>query len=126
MSEGLRGVVVSHGKVGAAMVDVVRGITGDADALVAVSNEGCSRNSLAALVADAVGDDNCVVFVDLAGGSCFQAAATLQRDRPTLAVVGGVNVAMLLDFVHHRDESVTDAAARAATAGGRAIRVFGG
>jgi mannose/fructose-specific phosphotransferase system component IIA len=37
--------------------------------------------------------------------------------------VTGVNLAMLVDFVFHRSLSPEEAAARAAAAGGRAIRI---
>ena len=123
MSDALKGVVVSHGTVATALVDAVRAITGDADALVAISNEGCSRDSLGSLVAEAAGDGDCVLFVDLPGGSCLQAAMIFQRGRPATAVVAGVNLAMLIDFVHHRDASLADAAARAADIGASTIKV---
>lgn len=123
MSDAIKGVVVSHGAVATALVDAVRAITGDADALVPISNEGCSRDSLGSLVAEAVGDGDCVLFVDLPGGSCLQAAMVFQRARPAIAVVAGVNLAMLLDFVHHRDTSLAEAAARAADVGASTIKV---
>lgn len=123
MSDALKGVVVSHGTVATALVDAVRAITGDADALVAISNEGCSRDSLGSLVAEAAGDGDCVLFVDLPGGSCLQAAMVFQRARPATAVVAGVNLAMLLDFVHHRDTGLAKAAARAADIGASTIKV---
>ncbi len=123
MSDALKGVVVSHGTVATALVDAVRAITGDGDALVAISNEGCSRDSLGSLVAEAAGDGDCVLFIDLPGGSCLQAAMIFQRGRPATAVVAGVNLAMLIDFVHHRDASLADAAARAADIGASTIKV---
>ncbi|MGH7645060.1 MAG: PTS sugar transporter subunit IIA [Gemmatimonadales bacterium] len=122
MSE-LRGVIVSHVSLAQALVSAVASITGIADALVPVSNEGCDPPELAALVTAAVGNGPAVLFVDLPGGSCLTGAVRLARGRADLAVVAGVNLAMLLDFVFHRDASPAEAARRAADAGGRAIKV---
>ncbi len=125
MSDGLKGVVVSHGTVAKALVDAVHAITGDAGALAAISNEGCGRDSLRDLVADAACDGDCVFFVDLPSGSCLQAAMNFQRKHSAIAVVAGVNLAMLLDFVHRREASPAEAAARAADIGTGAIKVVG-
>ncbi len=125
MSDALKGVVVSHGTVAKALVEAVRAITGDAGALVAISNEGCSRDSLGDLVAEAACDGDCVLFVDLPSGSCLQTAMIFQREHQAVAVVAGVNLAMLLDFVHRRETSPAKAAARATDIGAGAIKVVG-
>ena len=123
MSSPLRGVIVSHAAVAQALVAAVASITGVTDALIPVSNDGCDRDALFAALAAAVGRSPAVLFIDLPGGSCLTGAATYARGRPDLAVVTGVNLAMLLDFVFHRDLSPADAAQRAAAAGSKAIRV---
>jgi mannose/fructose-specific phosphotransferase system component IIA len=122
MSEPLRGVVVSHAELAAALVTATRAISGVDGALVSVSNEGCDPKSLAARIDQALGTGPAVLFVDLPGGSCLTSALRLSRGRSSVAIVTGVNLAMLLDFVFHRDLSPADAALRAAQAGGQAIR----
>ncbi len=123
MSNPLQGVVVSHAKLAAALVDAVAEITGQADALVPVSNEGCSRTILSDRLKEAIHAAPSVVFVDLPGGSCLQAAIAYLRTHPDVAVVAGVNLAMLVDFVYHRDLTPAGAAQRATEVGGRAVRV---
>jgi mannose/fructose-specific phosphotransferase system component IIA len=122
MSEPLRGVIVSHAGVAEALITAVAGISGVTDALVPVSNDGCDREALFRLLGEAVGQGPAVLFVDLPGGSCLTGAVSYARGRIDLAVVTGVNLAMLLDFVFHRDLTPAAAAERAAAAGSRAIR----
>lgn len=123
MSEPLRGVIVSHSAVAEALVAAVAAITGIDGALVAVSNEGCDNAGLAERLRAAVGEGPAVLFVDLPGGSCLTSSVRYAKQHADVALVTGVNLAMLLDFVFHRDVAPADAARRAAEAGGKAIRV---
>ena len=123
MSEQLRGVIVCHGALARALVDATAQISGIADALVPVSNSGCDRGDLEARVEAAVGTEPTVVFVDMASGSCLFAVLRRLRQRPNVRVVTGVNLAMLLDFVFHRDLPPDEAAKRAVEIGEKAIQV---
>lgn len=123
MSEPLRGVVVTHAALAQSLVAAVAAITGVSDALIAVSNDGCDSGSLGERIAAAVGRVPAVLFVDLPGGSCFTGAVRAARVQSDIAVVSGVNLAMLLDFVFHRDVTPAAAAQRAADAGAKAIRI---
>jgi len=122
MSEPLRGVIVSHAAVAQALRAAVAAITGLDDALVPVSNDGCDSGALTTRLAEAIAGRPAVLFVDLPGGSCLTTSIRLARGKTDVAVVTGVNLAMLLDFVFHRDLSPAEAARRAAEAGGKAIR----
>lgn len=124
MSEPLKGVIVSHGGLCEALIEAVRGITGEAGGLVAVTNADCSREALLERLSGAVGQGPSVVFVDMPAGSCLQAAVAGIRSRPDVPVVSGVNLPMLLDFVYHRDLSPAEAADRAAAAGERSIQTI--
>jgi mannose/fructose-specific phosphotransferase system component IIA len=123
MSDPLRGVVVTHAGVAQALVDAVARITGLGDALIPVTNEGCDRDALEARLAAAVGQAPAVVFVDLPSGSCLLASARYLRTHADVAIVSGVNLPMLVDFVYHRDLPPGAAAARAVATGARAVRV---
>jgi len=114
---------VSHAALAQALVSAVRAIAGVDGALTPVSNDGCDSGALSARIAEAIGPGPAVLFVDLPGGSCLTSAVRLAKGRAEIAVVTGVNLAMLLDFVFHRDVSPEQAARRAADAGGKAIRV---
>ena len=101
---GARGVVVGHGAMAAGMVDAVRRIAGVGDdVLVSVSNEGKGPDALKQELAGIVGNGPVVVFTDMHAGSCAVAARVACRAGPQSAVVCGVNLPMLLDFVFHRE-----------------------
>lgn len=122
MSRPARGVVVAHGEVARAMVDAVRRIAGDgADALEALSNDGLGPTELRATLDGFLGDAPGIVFVDLQSGSCGMAALQSCRERSDRAVVCGVNLPMLLDFVFHRNLPIAELAGRAVERGRDAV-----
>lgn len=101
---GARGIVVAHGVMARGMVDAVRRIAGDAaDALEPLSNDGLGPRELAAVVEAAAGTGPVIVFSDLVAGSCALAAFSSCRTSANRAVLCGVNLPILLDFVFHRD-----------------------
>lgn len=123
MSEPLHGVVVCHGDLAAALIQSVEEISGVRGALVPVTNRGCDRGQLEDRVAAAVAGRPAVVFVDMPSGSCLFAVVRRMHGLAGVEVVTGVNLAMLLDFVFHRDLPAAEAAARAVDTAARAIAV---
>jgi mannose/fructose-specific phosphotransferase system component IIA len=123
MSEApLQGVVVGHGPLARALVEAAETISGVSGALTAVTNTGCDRTLIEQRVMEAIGRSPAVIFVDMATGSCFFAAMQAARASGQVKVVTGVNLAMLVDFVFHRDLAPAEAAERAMRTGGTAIR----
>jgi mannose/fructose-specific phosphotransferase system component IIA len=123
MSDELLGVVVCHGTLAGALVQAAEQISGIQGALVAVSNTGCDRETLEQRVLSAVNGQPAVVFVDLASGSCSFAVLKRLRGEPSVKVVTGVNLAMLVDFVFHRSLSPGDAATRVVAVGEKSIGI---
>jgi mannose/fructose-specific phosphotransferase system component IIA len=121
MSDELRGVVVCHARLAGALIEAAEQISGVRGALVPVSNVDCDRGTLEERVAQAVDGIPTVVFVDMSSGSCLFAVLNRLRETAGVKVVTGVNLAMLVDFLFHRSLTPAEAAARAATAGGKAI-----
>lgn len=122
MSEPVVGLVVSHASLAEGLVQSVRQIAGvEAGALRAVSNDGCGPEALQAAVSEALGDGPGIVFTDMPSGSCAFAARRLTIDRPQTAVICGVNLPMLLDFVFHRDLSLPELTERLVSKGKAAI-----
>lgn len=121
MSAELRGVVVGHGAVGAALVAAAEEISGVTGALVSVTNSGADRDVLEERVIAAAGDGPAVIFVDLPSGSCLTATMRRLASRSDIRVVTGVNLVMLLEFLFHRGEPIADVAHRAAETGAKSI-----
>jgi mannose/fructose-specific phosphotransferase system component IIA len=119
----LRGVVVCHGPLAEAMIAAAEHISGVTGALTPVSNSGCDRASIERRVAEAVGQGPAIVFVDMPSGSCMFAAMQTLKAIAGVKVVTGVNLAMLVDFIFHRDLPAAEAAERAVRAGAAAIKV---
>ncbi len=119
----LRGVVVAHAGVAAALIEAVEQIAGSDTGLTAVSNTACDRGALEERVLAAVGDGPAVVFVDMPSGSCCFAVLRRLHAMPEVAVVTGVNLAMLIDFVFHRGSPLAEVVERVAQAGIRAVVV---
>ena len=118
-----RGIVVGHGDMAQGLVDAVRRIAGEAgQCLHAVSNEGRGPEELRAALESVAGEGPAVVFVDLESGSCGIAAAYACRAKSERAVVCGVNLPMLLDFVFHRELPLPELVERVVERGRTAIR----
>ena len=102
--DGARGIVVGHGAMASGLVDAVRRIAGIGDdVLTAVSNEGKGPDALRDELTRRAGDGTVIVFTDMHAGSCAVAARLACRAQGKSAVVCGVNLPMLLDFVFHRE-----------------------
>ena len=121
MSEPLRGVVAGHGDVAAALVHAVEQISGVTGALTPVSNTDCDRGTLEDKIMAAVGEGPAIVFIDMPSGSCLFAAMRRLSATSGVRVVTGVNLAMLLEFVFHRDGTADAVAEHVATVGARAV-----
>ncbi len=98
-----RGVVVAHGTLAQGLVDAATRIAGiEAGILVPISNDGKSPQSLQETLDDYLGDGPVIVFTDLPSGSCAMAARMCCKDQDRRAIVSGVNLPILLDFVFNR------------------------
>lgn len=123
MSE-VAGVVVAHASLADALVAAAEKISGIAGALVPISNEGASPDELLRSVSRAIDGRPAVLFTDLGSGSCGFVCRSIGRSRPDVAVVTGVNLPMLLDFLFHRDLPPVELSLRVAEKGRADARAF--
>ena len=123
--KGVRGIVVAHGNMADGLIDAVRRIAGGAaDSLLPISNEGRSPQQLRSALQDLAEEGPVVVFADMLSGSCGMAAFASCRDTEQGAVVCGVNLPVLLDFVFHRDLPMEELVPRLVEKGRDGIRAL--
>jgi len=122
MSEGVRGLIVTHASLGEGLVAAVHKITGaDDDTLQAISNEERGPNDLIAEIRERAGEGPVLLFTDMPGGSCALAARRMMGGRPQTGLVCGVNLPLLLDFVFHRTLPLPDLVTRLVSVGREGI-----
>lgn len=119
------GVLLAHGEMARGMVDAVSRIAGtDPDAIVPVSNEGRSPEQIGKELEGLMGERPTIVFTDLQTGSCALLARLTCRERDDRVVVFGVNLAMLLDFVFHRELTLEEIVPRLLRKGRESVRAI--
>lgn len=103
---GVLGILVTHGTLGEELLRTSESILGPQGAVEVISNSGTSLESLSDRVRSLVSghpERPVFLFVDLLGGSCGHACQEIRRLHPETIVVTGVNLPMLLEFLHNRD-----------------------
>jgi mannose/fructose-specific phosphotransferase system component IIA len=118
-----RGIVVGHGDMATGLVDAVRQITGEEEALMPVSNRGLTPDALVGRILGLI-DGPTIVFTDLQTGSCGIAARRCILQGERVPVIAGVNLPLLLDFVTHRELPVTDLIERLLAHGRQGIQLI--
>ena len=118
----IRGVIFAHGQMAAGLADAVSRISGVDGALVPISNEGMGPETMKAALLEAIDDEPAIVFTDMASGSCAMAALVSCKDRGRRAVLCGVNLPVLLDFVFHRSSPLEELVPRLVEKGRESIR----
>lgn len=119
---GPRAVLAGHGEFAAGLASAVTQISGRDDVFAVVSNRGRSGEEIESALREALDALGArVIFTDLPAGSCTIAARRLQRARPDVVLVTGVNLATLLDFVFAVDPDDADASSAAAQHAAHAV-----
>lgn len=133
-----RALVITHGLIGIELKNVVEMILGPVENFDAMTNSGKSApdisnevtNWLKAPADNTEGESHsgcqCIILIDDYGGSCATAAQLAAHGRPNVAVISGVNLAMLLGLVTWRETSDFDELVRKVVQKGReAITLLG-
>ena len=106
-------IVTGHGQFPSGLVSALELIMGPQDDLVAVDfpksdTAAQLQDNLAAALGTFPASGRVAVFCDLRGGSPFNVAAALSRDRDGVEIVYGANLPTLVQFVSRRTKPDTE------------------
>ncbi len=122
----VRAIIAGHGDFASGMISAVHQIAGQDGIFLGVTNRDLSAQAVEALMREQLEASGArVIFTDLPAGSCTMAARRLQRERPGLTLVTGVNLVTLLDFAFHHQLAPGEAAQHAADKGRASLLVAG-
>lgn len=119
-------LIVTHADLAQALVRAAERVVGPFEDVTLLSNEGLSRDQLEqAIEAHVQGwPGGGLLLTDFWGGSCHTCGASALRRHGEVAIVTGVNLPLLLDYLHNRDRfSVGELAERLQQKGRDSIRV---
>lgn len=110
------GIVLTHGKIGEALIEATESILGDVDNIHAVSTTNLSlvdiNNKLRQILSSQNWADGTIIMVSLMGGSCWNSGVVMARQWQKIEVVSGANLVMLISFLSKRDRYLLPELAR--------------
>jgi len=118
-------LLVTHADLAEALVRAAERVYGPVEDVARLSNEGLSRDALEAEISRFVErwPAGGLVLIDFWGGSCFICGVSAARGREVI-VVTGVNLPVLLDYLHNRDRyPVSELAERLRVKGQESFRL---
>ena len=106
MTRRVPALLVMHADLAAALMRAAEQVYGPVDGVEVLSNEGLSRDALEAEIDRRVDSwtDGGLVLTDFWGGSCHLCGVSAARGHAEVAVVSGLNLPILLDYLHNREQ----------------------
>ena len=120
-------ILLTHGPIGEALIEAVRGIMGLDDGLHALTVTNMSIAEIASRLRALISgpderQDGVLIMASLRGGSCWNVAVSIASDYKHVGVLSGVNLSMVLSFITKRESlSLEDLAAEVQHDGARGI-----
>jgi PTS system mannose-specific IIA component len=98
-------VLVTHADLGAALMRAASQVYGQVEEVEVLSNEGFSREQLEREIGTRVRGwkEGGLVLTDFWGGSCHICGIAAARGHGDIVVVTGLNLPLLLDYLHNRE-----------------------
>lgn len=119
-------LILTHADLSQALVRAAEKVVGPIEDVVLLSNEGLSRADLEEAIETRVQGwtHGGLLLTDFWGGSCHTCGASAVRRHGELVIVTGINLPLLLDYLHNRDKlSAGDLAERLQQKGRDSIRI---
>ena len=130
MEQEIAVFIVSHGNLAQAMLQTVEKIIGPQNNVFTFTNSKDSLPSLAEQIKkqlNEIGARQVIFFIDMMGGSCWALANMIRREYPTIAIITGVNLPMLLScFTNISELSFPKLVQKVKESGLRGIQSFAG
>lgn len=98
-------LLVMHSDLAAALLRAASAVYGPVEDLDVMSNEGLSREDLEKRIGERVSGwpDGGLILTDFWGGSCHICGIAASRGLGRVAVITGLNLPTLLDYLHNRE-----------------------
>lgn len=101
-------ILLTHGPIGEALIEAVRGIMGLDEGLHALVVNNMSVAEISARLLSLINapeeqQDGVLIMASLKGGSCWNVAVAMAKDHHHVRVISGVNLSMVLSFITKRD-----------------------
>ncbi len=101
-------LVISHGKIAQAYIDVCKQVVGTSDSVFTLD---CSKLTAKDLYKEMLSllereklSDGLIILVSLRGGSCWNVAAKISKEYPNVEVISGLNLPLILSFLTKKDK----------------------
>jgi mannose PTS system EIIA component len=99
-------IILTHGNLATSLKDTVEQMMGKQVGMMIISNQGKDPEGLLSRLEELVSKSKSkeiFLFVDLYGGSCWQAAKKFSSKRGDVVLITGVNLPMLVQFLSKRE-----------------------
>lgn len=119
-------LIVTHADLAQALVRAAERVVGTIENVTLLSNEGLSRDDLEDAIEACVKDwkEGGLLLTDFWGGSCHTCGSAAAKRHGEIVIVTGVNLPLLLDYLHNRDRfAAPELAERLQQKGRDSIRV---
>ncbi len=122
-------VIVAHGCFASALLTTAEEIAGKQEQVISLNfTTGENAADLQLRIKEAARSvdtgQGTIIFVDLLGGSPYQAAAIVAMQQPGIEMVAGVNMPMLLEILPARNDKLMNVTSVALKGGHDGIRNF--